>query len=413
MAEFVATVHSSHGVGKEDCRAARLDTARSDVVFSPGCLMWGRGMGDEKAYWIALSRVGGIGAVRFRKLLDAFGSIGDAWRATPEELRGCGIGPAAASALIEGRTRIDPECELARVTDAGFGALTWLDEGYPDRLREIAQPPPVLYASGQIEARDRWAVAVVGTRRPTAYGTSAARDLGRVLAGNGVVVVSGLARGIDALAHQAALEAGGRTVAVLGSGLDQVYPPEHRGLAARIQSSGAVVSDYPLGTKPDAANFPARNRIISGLAAAVVVVEAGEGSGALITADFGAEQGREVFAVPGSIYSRSSRGCHRLIENGARPLIGFEDVLEALNMEAAVMADHQPERLPEDETERSVIRCLSAEPVHVDELHVRSGLPVATLTAALAMLELKGLARQVGGMHYVRLRETGSPYRVD
>ncbi|MCX6071695.1 MAG: DNA-processing protein DprA, partial [Chloroflexi bacterium] len=235
----------------------------------------------------------------------------------------------------------------------------------------------------------------------------------RILAENSVVVISGLARGIDSLAHQAALEAGGRTVAVLGSGLDQVYPPEHRGLASRIRSSGAVLTDYPLGTKPEAANFPPRNRIISGLAAAVVVVEAGEGSGALITADFGAEQGREVFAVPGSIYRRTSRGCHRLIENGARPLIAFEDVLEAINMEAAVMADHLPERLPEDETERSVIGCLSAEPVHVDELHIRSGLPVATLTATLALLELKGLARQVGGMHYVRLREAGSPYRVD
>jgi DNA processing protein len=370
-------------------------------------------MGDEKAHWLALSRVGGIGAVRFRTLLDAFGSIEAAWNAAPEELRGCGIGPAAASSLIEGRQKIDPSIELARVTAAGFEALTWKDEGYPDRLREIAQPPPVLYADGRIEARDRWAVAVVGTRRPTAYGMSAARDLGRILAGNGVVVISGLARGIDAMAHQAALDAGGRTVAVLGSGLDEVYPPEHRSLASRIRSNGAVLSDYPLGTKPDAANFPPRNRIISGLAAAVVVVEAGEGSGALITSAFGAEQGREVFALPGSIYSRTSRGCHRLIENGARPLVAFEDVLEAINVEAAVMADHQPEVLPEDETERSVIGCLSEEPVHVDELHVRSGLPVAALTATLALLELKGLARQVGGMHFVRLHDAGSPYRVD
>ena len=381
--------------------------------YSRRAVWRGRGMGDEKAHWLALSRVGGIGAVRFRTLLDAFGSIEAAWHAAPEDLRGCGIGPAAASSLIEGRQKIDPSIELARVVAAGFDALTWKDEGYPDRLREIAQPPPVLYADGRIEARDRWAVAVVGTRRPSAYGMSAARDLGRVLAGNGVVVISGLARGIDAIAHQAALDAGGRTVAVLGSGLDEVYPPEHRGLASRIRSNGAVLSDYPLGTEPDAANFPPRNRIISGLAAAVVVVEAGEGSGALITADFGAEQGREVFAVPGSIYSRTSRGCHRLIENGARPLVAFEDVLEAINMEAAVMAGSQPEVLPEDETERSVIGCLSAEPVHVDELHIRSGLPVATLTATLALLELKGLARQVGGMHYVRLRDAGSPYKVD
>jgi DNA processing protein len=370
-------------------------------------------MGDEKAHWLALSRVGGIGAVRFRTLLDAFGSIEAAWNAAPEALRGCGIGPAAASSLIEGREKIDPSSELARVTAAGFEALTWRDEGYPERLREIAQPPPVLYADGRIEVRDRWAVAVVGTRRPSAYGVSAARDLGRILAENSVVVISGMARGIDALAHQTALEASGRTVPVLGSGLDQVCPPEHRGLASRIRSSGAVLTDYPLGTKPDAANFPPRNRIISGLAAAVVVVKAGEGSGALIMADFGAEQGREVFAVPGSIYSRTSRGCQRLIENGARPLIAFDGVLEAINMEAAVMGDHLPERLPEDKAERFVIGCLSAEPAQVHELHTRSGLPVATLTATLALLELKGLARQVGGMHYVRLREAGSSYRVD
>jgi DNA processing protein len=235
-------------------------------------------MGDEKAYWRALGRVGGIGAVRFRTLMDAFGSIEAAWQATPEELRGCGIGPAAATAIIEGRQQIDPSRELARATSAAHDALTWLDEGYPDRLCEIAQPPPVLYADGMIEARDRWAVAVVGTRKPSVHGVNAARDLGRVLAANGVVVISGLARGIDGLAHQAAPEAGGRTVAVLGSGLDQTYPPEHRGLASSILANGAVVTDFPLGTKPDAANFPPRNRIIPALAAAGVVMEAGEGA---------------------------------------------------------------------------------------------------------------------------------------
>ena len=168
-----------------------------------------------------------------------------------------------------------------------------------------------------------------------------------------------------------------------------------------------------MGTKPEAANFPPRNRIISGLAAVVVIVEAGEGSGALISADFGAEQGRDVFAIPGNFYSRSSRGALCLIENGARPMVGLEEVLEALNMEAAVLADHTPTRLPDDETERAVVACLSGDPVHVDELHARSGLPVAKQTAALAMLEFKGLAQQAGGMHYVRLREAGAPYRID
>lgn len=370
-------------------------------------------MGDEKAHWLGLSRVGGIGAVRFRRLLDAFGSIEAAWNAPAEALRKCGIGPAAAAALIEGRIRIDVEHEASRVREAGFTLLTWLDAGYPVRLREIAQPPPVLYVWGALAEQDRWAVAVVGTRRPSAYGASVARDLGRTLAGHGIVVVSGLARGIDGLAHTAAVEAGGRSLAVLGSGLDQIYPPEHRGLASRIAVSGAVMSDYPLGARPDAANFPPRNRIISGLAAVIVIVEAGEASGALITADFGAEQGREVFAVPGSIYSRSSRGCLRLIENGARPLVAVDDVLEALNLEASVQAESPALPLPGDEAERKVAACLSAEPVHVDELPVRCGLPVSKVTSALAMLELKGLARQVGGMHYVRLRDAATPYKVD
>jgi DNA processing protein len=369
-------------------------------------------MGDEKAHWLALARVGGIGSVRFRVLLEAFGSIEAAWTAPPEALRRCGLGPAATSALIEGRTRIDPQREAECLQAAGYSALTWLDAAYPARLRETAQPPPVLYLWGSLGERDRWAVAVVGTRQPSAYGASVSRDLGRTLAGHGIVVVSGLARGIDAIAHQAALDAGGRSIGVLGSGLDQVYPPEHRALAARMAASGAVISDYPLGTRPDAANFPPRNRIISGLAAVIVIVEAGEGSGALITADFGAEQGREVFAVPGSIYSRASRGCLKLIEDGARPLIAVEDVLETLNLEAAVQPEQPALPLPADATERAVLGSLSDDPQHVDELYVRSGLPMARVTAALAMLELKGLARQVGGMHYVRLKDAGVPYRV-
>ncbi|MCX6072678.1 MAG: DNA-processing protein DprA, partial [Chloroflexi bacterium] len=238
-------------------------------------------MGDEKAHWLALSRVGGIGAVRFRTLLDAFGSIEAAWHATPEELRGCGIGPSAASALIEGREKIDPSGELTRVTSAGYEALTWLDEGYPDRLREIAQPPPVLYADGRIEARDRWAVAVVGTRKPSAYGVSVARDLGRILAENSVVVISGLARGIDSAAHRAALASGGRTIAVLGNGLAMIYPPENHRLADAVIERGALLTEFPMGVGPAAENFPRRNRILAALSLGVVVVEAGRQSGAL------------------------------------------------------------------------------------------------------------------------------------
>jgi DNA processing protein len=234
-----------------------------------------------------------------------------------------------------------------------------------------------------------------------------------MLAAGGVTVVSGLARGIDALAHRAALDAGGRTIAVLGSGLDRIYPPEHRQIAEAISRSGAVLTDYPMGTAPEATNFPPRNRIISGLAMVVVIVEAGVGSGALITADFAAEQGREVFAVPGSIYQPASRGTNLLIRSGAKPLVALEDVLEALNLDVVARQEAVSEAMPQDETEARILGALSSEPIHVDEVQARCGLPAAQVSASLALLELKGQARQVGGMQYVRARESRAVYRVE
>jgi DNA processing protein len=370
-------------------------------------------VGDKRRYWVGFNRVIGIGAVRLRCLLDAFGDVETAWHAAPDDLREAGLDQRSLRGLLEARETLDLDDELAHIGRLGYRLLTWEEADYPVRLREISAPPPVLYLWGELRPQDRWGVAVVGTRRPTAYGTAVARDLAAVLAGSGVTVVSGLARGIDTIAHQSALEAGGRTLAVLGSGLDRVYPPEHRRLAERIAGAGALLSDYPLGTAPEAGNFPPRNRIISGLSLAVVIVEAGEGSGALITADFAAEQGREVFAVPGSIYSRASRGTNQLIRSGARPLVGFEDVLEALNLDVVVRQEEVSLELPEDETEATILAALSSEPVHVDEIQARCGLPAAQVSASLAMLELKGRARQVGGMHYVRARERGARYQVE
>ncbi len=369
-------------------------------------------MGDQRLYWIGFNRVIGIGPARLRALLDAFGDVASAWEALPADLEAV-LGPATAEALVRARAQIDLQAEWARIEALGAQVLTWADPDYPERLLEIDSPPPVLYLRGRLVPQDRWAVAVVGTRRPTPYGVSVARELAAALAASGVTVVSGMARGIDGVAHRAALEAGGRTLAVLGSGLDQVYPPEHRGLADRIAGAGAVLSDYPLGTRPEPKNFPPRNRLISGLSLAVVVVEAGQGSGALITADFAAEQGREVFAVPGSIHSPASRGTNRLIEAGARPMLHPEQVLEALNLDALARQESVEENLPEDETERRLLQAMSGDPIHVDELTVRTGLSVDQVSATLALLELKGRVRQVGGMHYVRVRERGSAYRVD
>lgn len=370
-------------------------------------------MGDRHRFWVGFNMVRGIGPVRLRALLDAFGDVEVAWNAPAVDLKAAGLDQRSLQALLEARDRLDLDRELARILSGGYRLLTWEDAGYPVRLMEISGPPPVLYLQGELTPRDRWATAVVGTRRPTAYGSAVARDLASVLAASGISVVSGLARGIDTIAHRAALEVGGRTLAVLGSGLDRIYPPEHRKLAESIAQSGVLLSEYPLGTAPEAGNFPPRNRIISGLALVVVIVEAGEGSGALITADFAAEQGREVFAVPGSVYSRASKGTNQLIRTGARPLVSFEEVLEALNMDVVIRQEAVGEALPEDETEAQILQALSSEPVHVDELQARCGLPAAQISASLAMLELKGRARQVGGMHYVRAREPRAEYRVE
>jgi DNA processing protein len=260
-------------------------------------------------------------------------------------------------------------------------------------------------------------VAIVGTRRPTPYGKEAARELAAALASAGVTIVSGLARGVDAAAHVAALEAGGRTIAVLGSGLDKIYPHEHTVLAEKIVNSGAVISDYPLGTPPESVNFPPRNRLISGLSLGVIVVEAPPESGALITTEFAVEQGREVFAVPGSILNRNSAGPNRLIQQGAKLITSAEDVLEELNLKMA--AQHAEARAQlslldtADETERALLSHLSTEPLHADELCVLLGQPIASISSALAMMELKGLVRQVGGMTYVAAREARANYRIE
>jgi len=288
--------------------------------------------------------------------------------------------------------------------------MTWADESYPARLKEIEQPPPVLYVRGTCLSEDAFSVAIVGTRGVTAYGRTLTEEIAAHLAAHGLTIISGLARGVDAAAHVAALRAGGRTIAVLGSGIDRIYPPEHRSLAQEIENSGALVSDYPPGTAPDAANFPPRNRIISGLAMAVVVVEAGETSGALITAQFAAEQGREVFAVPGSVLASQSKGTNKLIQDGAQPLLTPQDLMHALDLSR--IGDRKAARrlIAADETESRLLEVVGAEPMHVDEIRSQVNLPIEKVSATLALMELKGMVRQVGGMNYVAVREVQSGY---
>ena len=311
------------------------------------------------------------------------------------------------------RENLDLDAELERLANAGVQVLTWDDPDYPPNLRQVFNSPPVLYVRGRIETRDEWAVAVVGTRRASVYGKEAARLMASGLAQAGVTVVSGMARGIDTIAHRTCLDAGGRTIAVLGCGVDVVYPPENARMAREIAEKGALVSEYALGTRPEASNFPPRNRIISGLSLGTVVAEAGMGSGALITADFAAEQGRDVFSVPGNIFNRGSRGTNQLIQQGAKLVCTVGDVLEELNLTMVSEQAQVRAVIPENETEALLLDRLSAEPVHVDELRRAVQLPIAEVSSTLALMELKGMVRQVGGMNYVMARESGIEYVIE
>jgi len=367
-------------------------------------------MRDPRQYWVAFSLVKGIGAVRFQALLDYFGDPQIAWGAPTGALRDIGLSEKVIDNLVKVRSSVDLDMIWDQIESKGISILIQSDEGYPKHLKELNQPPPVLYKQGDLIAEDVWAIAIVGTRRVTAYGRQVAEDIAGGLARNGITIISGLARGVDSIAHQAALDAGGRTIAVLGSGIDRIYPPENRQLAEKIVANGALISEYFPGTAPEASNFPQRNRLISGLSMAVIVIEAGQSSGALITASFAADQGREVFAVPGNINSPASMGTNRLILDGAHPLLSVDQVLETLELKK--VSEHQTARivLPGDAIEAQLLEALGEVPLHVDEITNRTEIPVEKVTATLALMELKGMVRQVGGMQYIAFREIRGAY---
>jgi DNA processing protein len=367
----------------------------------------------ELPYWVAFGRVPQIGRARLSLLEAHFGKLEDAWKASPAGLQAAGLSGAALSALLAARDGIEPEEEIERLERLGVRALTWHDDAYPSRLKEIFDRPPLLYVRGELRAADEWSVAIVGTRRATAYGRQVAEELTEGLARNGITVVSGLARGIDTIAHRTALNCGGRTLAVLACGLDLVYPPENLRLAQDVMQQGALISDYPIGTQPKSEYFPRRNRIMVGLSLGVLVVEGDIKSGALITARQAIDENREVFAVPGSIYSPTFRGTNWLIQRGQAKLVTrVEDILEELNLSMAAHQLEAKEVLPADETEARLLRLLTAEPIHIDDVRRESGLPISEVSSTLAMLELKGMVRQVGTMNYVKAREVRAAYEA-
>ncbi|MCW1967808.1 MAG: DNA-processing protein DprA [Anaerolineae bacterium] len=358
-------------------------------------------------YFLVFARVKGIGSARTRLLQQRFGSLAHAWQAKPSEFQQAGLDAKSIASLLSARTNLSPLAELDGLHKAGIQAICWDDEQYPPSLRNLSDAPPVLYVKGQITQSDMVAIGIVGTRNATVYGREVAEMLATELARNGVTVVSGLARGIDGVAHNAAIDAGGRTLAVMGSGVDVIYPPEHRKLAQQISEHGALISDYPPGTQPEATNFPPRNRIISGLSLGVVVVEADEKSGALITTQFAADHGREVFAVPGNIFSKTSRGTNKLIQNGAKAVTSVNDILEELNLGMVTSQLALQMSMPIDATdlEAALLAKLSHEPISADELIRQLDHATGEVTTALMMLELKGIIRGAGNNQYVLSRK--------
>jgi len=355
---------------------------------------------------LMLSAVPGVGPNRLRALVGRFQSPEAVFRASMADLISVeGIDKTIARNIRTYRDDGFAREQLSRLNRHSAQIVTFWDAQYPRLLKAISDPPAFLFVRGTLRAEDSEAVAVVGTRAPTDYGKLVASRLCAELAAQGVTIVSGLARGIDTEAHRAALQAGGRTIAVLGSGVDVIYPAENRSLARRIIEQGALISELPMGAGPDAPNFPRRNRLISGMSLGTLVVEAGDTSGALITANVALEQNREVFAVPGSIFNPKSRGTNRLIQEGAKLVMSAEDVLAELRPQLPSLVREAMRQSPNvvlTELEKKVLESLSHEPLHIDVISKNNGLsPAQTLTLLLS-LELKDLVRQLAGKMFVR-----------
>ena len=359
---------------------------------------------NERDGYIVLNMITGLGPVRVRSLVAALGSVPAIFEAEPEALmKAEGIGAELAANIARQRGELDPADECRKAEKIGARLVTFADPEYPEPLRGIYDPPLALYVSGTLEEKDRHAVAVVGTRHATHYGLTVADRLSYQLGKVGFTVVSGLARGIDTAAHKGALKAGGRTIAVLGSALDRVYPPENAELATEISKHGAVISEYSLGREPDRTTFPYRNRIVSGLSMGVLVVEAGKTSGAIMTADQALEQGRSVFAVPGRIDSPAAKGCHKLLKTGARLAEDVDDILQEFEFlipperrKQAEVLDRRPEAQLSVE-EQSIVRALWEDALDVDTLAQNAGLTSAVVNSLLLGLEMKRVVRMLPG----------------
>ena len=363
---------------------------------------------DDLKYWLWLNSIDGVGPIAAKRLLEQFENPRVIWDLTKKQLQMVeGIGEQTANAIIASKNQEHLDKRVNMLKKHNISCLTINRKNYPKNLKEIYSPPIVLYEKGQIELQCDICIAIVGARNATSYGMKAAYDLAKQLSQRGITVVSGMARGIDTAAHKGALEGGGKTIAVLGCGLDYIYPPENRELMNKILKNGLILSEYPVGTIPDARNFPARNRIISGISCGTVVIEANIKSGSLITANFALEQNREVFAVPGPIYSKLSAGTNNLIKQGAKLVSSVEDILEELNIEVEnyVENNEKEENIYNNlnSDEYRIISEISTMPIHLDNIIKYTGFTIDKINTIITMLELKGLIKQLPGKQFVRM----------
>jgi len=376
----------------------------------------------ELKYWLAWNRVKDIGPIRFLRLLSRFSSLEEAWNDDFQDKRITGVLHISEKTLVrirDEKQKINPDNELELLNKTKASVITISEKEYPSLLKDIYDPPPVIYYFGDLIelTRENKGIAIVGSRKGTYYGREIAREIAAELTSRGFVVVSGLARGIDSYAHVGALEGGGKTIAVLGCGIDKIYPAENKTLRNKIIKNGSIISEFPIGTKPEKNNFPRRNRIISGLTMGTLVVEAAQKSGALITADFALDQGREVFAIPGNIHSHLSKGCHDLIIQGAKLVSCYQDILEEfnggylpeykkgeegnLNYQKSNNTEVSNEYLTDKEKE--FLKFISAEPLHIDKIAYLTGKSHSVVSEVLLSLELKNYIQEIEGKRYIRL----------
>lgn len=356
-------------------------------------------------YLNALNKISGVGAKKLQIMLNFFETGENIWKASVDDLRRSGVGEKLTEKIISEKNIISPDQEWEKLEKENVKIITLTDPGYPKLLAEITNPPYLLYIKGSYDLNLAPAIAIVGSRRYSSYGSQIASSLARDLAHAGITVVSGMALGIDAFSHRGALDNSGKTVAVLGNSLDDenIYPRNNFNLSREIIANGALISEYPIETPAGPLTFPARNRIVAGLTLGTIVVEAGEKSGSLITAGMALEYNREVFSVPGSIFSPLSLGTNNLIKNGARVVTGIKDILEELDLSEATVSKEKTVKNPQTKEEEIILKVLSTDPLHIDNIAKIAKLQTSICSGMLSMMEIKGWVKNIGGQNYIQL----------